>query len=104
MIKSATIKVAIKIKPCDKANSIISADLQKNEVIVQLPAEEFKNVQVDMIHDASTTTETIYKNCQLNQLIGKFIEGYNTAILTYGQTGSGKTFAFEGDANNQGII
>jgi hypothetical protein len=40
----------------------------------------------------------------VHSLIGKFIEGYNTAILTYGQTGSGKTFAFEGDSKNEGII
>jgi type IV secretory pathway VirB4 component len=47
-----------------------------------------------MIHDANTTSEPIYGNCQIHTLVGKFIEGYNTAVLTYGQTGSGKTFAF----------
>lgn len=104
MLKSAEIKVAIKIKPCDKESSIISTNPRSKEVIVRLPGDEFKNVQVDMIHDASSTSESIYKNCQLNQLIGRFIEGYNTTILTYGQTGSGKTFAFEGDGSNQGII
>jgi flagellar biosynthesis regulator FlaF len=57
-----------------------------------------------MIHDASSTGEPIYGNCQIHALVGKFVEGYNTAVLTYGQTGSGKTFAFEGDAANQGII
>lgn len=65
-----------------------------------MPGDDVKHVQVDMIHDAATTKESIYKNCQIHSLIGKFIEGYNTAILTYGQTGSGKTFAFEGDAQN----
>lgn len=69
-----------------------------------MPGDEVKRVQVDMIHDANITSGPIYTNCQIHTLVGKFIEGYNTAVLTYGQTGSGKTFAFEGDPNNEGII
>jgi hypothetical protein len=57
-----------------------------------------------MIHDANTSKNTIYQDCHLKELMGKFLEGYNTAVLTYGQTGAGKTFAFEGDSANEGII
>lgn len=104
MIKNAAIRIGIKIKPSDPNNCIVSVDSDSKEVVVRLPGDEVKRVQVDMIHDASSTSAPIYANCQIHTLIGKFLEGYNTAVLTYGQTGSGKTFAFEGDGNNQGII
>ncbi len=104
MIKNASIRIGIKIKPSEAQTSIVSADPATNEIIVKMPGDEVKRIQVDMIHDANSTSEPIYSNCQIHKLVGKFIEGYNTAVLTYGQTGSGKTFAFEGDSNNQGII
>lgn len=94
MIKNAEIRIAIKIKPSDPSTSIVSADPATKEIIVKLPGDDTKRIQVDMIHDASHTSDSIYHNCQIHTLVGKFIEGYNTAVLTYGQTGSGKTFAF----------
>ncbi len=57
-----------------------------------------------MVHDASSTDKSIYETGHLQELIGKFVEGYNVAVLTYGQTGSGKTFAFEGSKDSPGII
>ena len=72
----------------------------EGEIILKMPGDERKTVQVDLIHDANTSKNTIYQDCRLKELMGKFIEGYNTAVLTYGQTGAGKTFAFEGDSNN----
>lgn len=63
-----------------------------------------QKVQIDVVHDANATEQTIYETGGIRELIGKFIQGYNVAILTYGQTGSGKTFAFEGSKDQPGII
>jgi hypothetical protein len=40
----------------------------------------------------------------MKEMVARFAEGYNIAIMSYGQTGSGKTFAFEGDKEHKGII
>jgi hypothetical protein len=104
MIKNASIRVGIKLKPCDSKCSVVRIESAGKEVVVQLPGEETQRVQVDMVHDANNTVESIYRNCQIHELMGRFVEGYNVTVITYGQTGSGKTFAFEGDANNPGII
>jgi hypothetical protein len=55
MIKNAAIRIGIKIKPSDKATSVISANPQNNEVIIKLPGDDIKRIQADMIHDASET-------------------------------------------------
>lgn len=104
MIKNASVRICVKVRPAEPNSTIISTDSASKEIIVQLPGDEVKRVQVDMIHDANATQNPIYNNCHIHTLVGKFIEGYNIAVLTYGQTGSGKTFAFEGDSANQGII
>lgn len=69
-----------------------------------MPGDERKTIQVDTVHDANVSPNTIYHDCRLKELMGKFLEGYNTAVLTYGQTGAGKTFAFEGDSTHEGIV
>ena len=62
-------------------------------VVIDLPTEEKQSVRVDFVHDANEMDDSIYHSSKLKGLLGKFMEGYNVAILTYGQTGSGKTFA-----------
>lgn len=104
MIKNALIKVAVKIRPCPPNKNIIRTDPSTGNIVIQLPSEETQNVQVDAVHDANTTEQNIYENIQIRELVSKFTDGYNAAILTYGQTGSGKTFAFEGDKQHNGII
>ena len=69
-----------------------------------LPTEEVQRVQLDHVHDANITNESIYETAGMKELLLKFVQGYNVAIMSYGQTGSGKTYAFEGDQNCPGII
>ena len=96
MIKNASIKVAIKIKPCAKEYNISSVENERTEICIQLPTNDLQRMEVDVVHDANSTQDPIYETGKIKELLGKFIQGYNVAILTYGQTGSGKTFAFEG--------
>jgi len=104
MIKNASIKVAIKIKPCPKEYNISRVEKDKTEICIQLPTNDVQRMEVDIVHDANSTEESIYETGRIKELLGKFIQGYNVAILTYGQTGSGKTFAFEGSKDHPGII
>ena len=94
MIKNATIKVALKIKPCPKDKNISEINEQTGEICITLPTNDTQRAGVDFIHDANVNQETIYETAHIKELMAKFLQGYNIAILTYGQTGSGKTFAF----------
>ena len=90
-MKNATFRVAVKIRPCSAKNTI---EVDGGKLIVKLLSDETQTTEVDFVHDANKTEQCIYSTGNMSELIFKFIEGYNIAILTYGQTGSGKTFAF----------
>ena len=60
MIKNATIKVGVKIRPCGSGQKPVSVDGVTGEVCIQLPSDEVQRVQVDMVHDASVTDKSIY--------------------------------------------
>lgn len=94
MIKNASIKVALKIKPCPKDKNIARIDEKTGEICIQLPTNDIQRAEIDIIHDANVNEQSIYETGQMKELVAKFLQGYNIAILTYGQTGSGKTFAF----------
>ncbi len=84
MIKNAEIRIAIKIKPSDPSSSIIvSVEPATKETIVKLSGDETKLIQVDMIHDASQTSDSIYHNCQIHTL-GKSL---SRTILQSSHTG-----------------
>lgn len=103
-MKNVLIKVSVKIKPCPPDRSVVKVSNNKKELTVLLPSEDSQKVQVDEVHDANETDDCIYLTGRMKEMVAKFTEGYNIAILSYGQTGSGKTFAFEGDKTHKGII
>ncbi len=39
----------------------------------------------------------MYKDLHIDQLVDKFISGFNVSIMAYGQTGAGKTYCMEGN-------
>lgn len=39
----------------------------------------------------------MFKDLQIDRLVEKFINGFNTTIMAYGQTGAGKTYCMEGN-------
>lgn len=39
----------------------------------------------------------MFKDLQIDRIIEKFINGFNTTIMAYGQTGAGKTYCMEGN-------
>jgi len=94
MIKNASIKVALKIKPCPKDKNVAQVDEKTGEICIKLPTNDIQRAEIDIVHDANVSEKSIYETGQIKELMAKFLQGYNIAILTYGQTGSGKTFAF----------
>ena len=46
----------------------------------------------------------MFQDLHLDQLVDKFINGYNTSVMAYGQTGAGKTYCMEGNQQEPGII
>jgi hypothetical protein len=53
-----------------------------------------KKIKLNAIYDGNNLSHgTLFKDCGVEEVIKKFMEGYNITIMAYGQTGSGKTFA-----------
>lgn len=60
-----------------------------------------KQIKINTIYNGNNPAHgTLFKDCGVEEIINKFIEGFNITIMAYGQTGSGKTFALEGDTEN----
>lgn len=53
MIRNASVKVGIKIKPV-KDKNIVKLGQQNNSICIKLPGEETQQISVDMVHDANT--------------------------------------------------
>lgn len=57
----------------------------------------------DMMLDGKTTQESAYlKTC--DEMVNRFLRGYNISYLAYGQSGSGKTHTMFGPEKDEGII
>ena len=39
----------------------------------------------------------MFVDLNINQLVEKFVNGFNTTVIAYGQTGAGKTYCMEGN-------
>lgn len=46
----------------------------------------------------------MFVDLNINQLVEKFVNGFNTTVIAYGQTGAGKTYCMEGNKQENGII
>lgn len=46
----------------------------------------------------------MFTDLNIDQLVDKFVNGFNVSVIAYGQTGAGKTYCMEGDKEENGII
>lgn len=106
MIKNTCIKVGIKVKPAKNAPSIVKEERIENgtpNLVLKLPKDS-RSFKVDAIHDANISDKTTFTDLKIDQMVAKFLEGFNITIMAYGQTGAGKTYAMEGNGNEPGIV
>ena len=61
------------------------------------------NFQFDKIFGEECDQYEMFEETTEN-ILEKFLRGFNVSILAYGQTGTGKTYTMEGDEKNPGII
>ncbi|CAG8445487.1 15018_t:CDS:2 [Funneliformis caledonium] len=104
---TTSVKVALRIKP------LTEEDLEKlptrfqrqilttpsnalNQLIVE--GDKRQIFHFDHVFPPETTQQEVYERAVEN-LVDKFLEGYNVTILAYGQTSSGKTYTM-GTADN----
>ncbi|CAG8480243.1 43032_t:CDS:2 [Gigaspora margarita] len=107
---STSVQVALRIKPLtqdDLTNlparfqrQIISVSpYNQNQVVVE--QEKRQIFQFDHVFSPETTQQEVYERA-IENMITKFLEGYNVTILAYGQTSSGKTHTM-GTADDRSI-
>ena len=100
---SYKIKAAIRVRPFLPSelkngyrNSNISIDQNKKEIYV-LENSSKRAFNFDYLFPEDASQEDVYKNCKIDSMIDRAIEGYHSTIFAYGQTGSGKTHTMQGD-------
>lgn len=108
-METTNVKVVLRIRPLSSKERLEGS----SEVIHVLPSTtqvvlNEHSFTYDAVYDESSTQQEMYSEVQ--NLVSRFVDGYNGTILAYGQTGSGKTFTMgtgiDGclDSTTQGII
>jgi hypothetical protein len=72
-MRAASVRVAVKLRPCETGKKVVTVDAETGQVCVQLPSDETQQVEADVVHDGGTCEQSIYETGQLRELIGKFI-------------------------------
>ncbi|CAN3367622.1 kinesin-like protein Kip2p [Diutina catenulata] len=66
-------------------------------------AEDGADYAFDHVFGESTNRHVYLRSCQ--DIVNKFVEGYNGTIFAYGMTGSGKTYTMKGEhARDPGVV
>ncbi|CDW88341.1 kinesin motor domain containing protein [Stylonychia lemnae] len=111
---NCNIKVAIRVRPLieselNKGHRTTRLKLNDKDNVIRLFSppvngyfnssnnkHEEKQYQFDKVFGQASYQKQIFDQLQVNYLVKKVIEGYNSTIFVYGQTGSGKTYTMEG--------
>ncbi|RGB37434.1 P-loop containing nucleoside triphosphate hydrolase protein [Rhizophagus diaphanus] len=108
--EKVSVQVVIRVKPLTahdlenlptrfQRQIITTSPYATNQIVVE--GEKRQVFSFDNVFPPETTQEEIYDKAVEN-LVAKFIEGFNVTILAYGQTSSGKTHTM-GTADNPSI-
>jgi hypothetical protein len=123
-LKSSNIQVSIRVRPLSKReessnDGIIVDAIDTDQIRLHNPKLILKGNQtqhdhrdrsklftfdhcyfsVNQDHENYATQQIIFDNIG-EDVLGSFVEGYNTCILCYGQTGTGKTYTMMGNPTN----
>ncbi|EXX55281.1 Kip1p [Rhizophagus irregularis DAOM 197198w] len=108
--EKVSVQVVIRVKPLTahdlenlptrfQRQIITTSPYATNQIVVE--GEKRQVFSFDNVFPPETTQEEIYDK-SVENLVAKFIEGFNVTILAYGQTSSGKTHTM-GTADNPSI-
>lgn len=97
-----SVQVAVRIRPTtEHDNQSIPTRWQKtvvhpsssNSISIDnsIAGNQSNNFIFDRVHGPLDSQDIIYEN-NVQNLVNKFIDGYNVTILAYGQTSSGKSY------------
>ncbi|KAM3129999.1 hypothetical protein pb186bvf_017895 [Paramecium bursaria] len=107
MSELAKIRVAVRLRPLLESELKDGYTNTRIETInneIQIKEEKIRrSFKFDHVLPENAPQSQVYKDCEIDFLISKVVEGYHATIFAYGQTGSGKTFTMEG-SEDDGMI
>jgi hypothetical protein len=106
------VRVAVRIRPFSTQETAVGAkrvvhanDIQRTITLggasgssSSKSSTKERKFTFDTVFDTSVQQEKLYQQVK-GQLLGAFLDGYNSTILAYGQTGSGKTYTMGSEAH-----
>ncbi|KAI2799311.1 cerebellar granular layer structural organization [Blomia tropicalis] len=113
--KTASIQVAVRMRPFSPAEKLLNDDNEKNvrfrnNRVLVLHKNKNEVFQFDHCLDSSSSELFNYASQDVvfrkmgEPLLDYSLKGYNTCLFAYGQSGSGKTYTMMGTKDVPGII
>ena len=102
--QSENIKVCVRIRPLSiqekSRNDMKCVEAYSKDQLIFTHKDKKKSYTYNLVLSENSSQDDTFKNCSINKLLNKALDGYTVTIFAYGQTGSGKTYTIMGSEDS----
>ncbi|CDH59286.1 hypothetical protein RO3G_09555 [Lichtheimia corymbifera JMRC:FSU:9682] len=106
-VNTTTLQVALRIRPIPQHNDDTTSNINIDGRLVTIQGSSFV---FDQVFGSDSTQDQMFRSV-VSGLVDRFIDGYNSILVTQGEQGSGKTYTLgyglnvnDGGAELEGVI